>query len=69
MESHGGADAVAFEYAILVALAEIKKKVPQRIGRRLASMHPQGVSRVKYSADIGTGGCLCRAKIMTNADL
>ncbi|MBI5611841.1 MAG: phosphate acyltransferase PlsX [Gammaproteobacteria bacterium] len=42
VKSHGGADAVAFEYAILVALAEIKKQVPQLIGRRLASMHAQG---------------------------
>ncbi len=42
VKSHGGADAVAFEYAIQVALAEIQKQVPQLIGRRLASMHDQG---------------------------
>ncbi len=42
VKSHGGADAVAFDYAILVALAEIQKQVPQLIGRRLASMHAPG---------------------------
>jgi len=42
VKSHGGADAVAFEYAILVALAEIQKQVPQLIGQRLASMHAPG---------------------------
>jgi glycerol-3-phosphate acyltransferase PlsX len=42
VKSHGGADATAFEYAILVALAEIQKQVPQLIGRRLASMHAPG---------------------------
>lgn len=42
VKSHGGADAVAFEYAILVALTEIQKQVPQLIGLRLASMHVPG---------------------------
>jgi len=41
VKSHGGADAYAFECAILVALAEIQKQVPQLIGRRLASLHAQ----------------------------
>ena len=41
VKSHGGADAYAFECAILVALAEIQKQVPQLIGRRLASLHAE----------------------------
>ena len=41
VKSHGGADAYAFECAILVAMAEIQKQVPQLIGRRLASLHAQ----------------------------
>ncbi len=38
IKSHGGADRLAFEYAILEALAEAKKEVPQRIGQALAAM-------------------------------
>jgi glycerol-3-phosphate acyltransferase PlsX len=46
IKSHGSADAYAFERAILVALSEAHKEVPQLIGRRLASMlsTPQSTS-------------------------
>ena len=38
IKSHGGADRFAFEHAILEALAEARKDVPQRIGEALAVM-------------------------------
>jgi glycerol-3-phosphate acyltransferase PlsX len=38
IKSHGGADKLAFEHAILEALAEAKKEVPQRIGQALGTM-------------------------------
>ncbi len=38
IKSHGGADILAFEYAILEALTEAKKGVPQRIGQALAAI-------------------------------
>lgn len=38
IKSHGGADRLAFEFAILEALAEAKKEVPQRIGQALTAM-------------------------------
>ena len=42
IKSHGGADALAFEHAILEALAEVKNQVPQRIGRELLAMQGTG---------------------------
>lgn len=39
IKSHGGADALAFEHAILEAIAEVDNQVPQRIGRELAALH------------------------------
>lgn len=41
IKSHGGADALAFEHAILEALAEVEHNVPERIGRELAAMAEQ----------------------------
>ncbi len=41
IKSHGGADALAFEHAILEAIAEVDNQVPQRIGRELAALHAQ----------------------------
>lgn len=38
IKSHGGADAVAFEYALLEAVDEVANQVPQLIGRELAPM-------------------------------
>ncbi|MBI3545500.1 MAG: phosphate acyltransferase PlsX [Gammaproteobacteria bacterium] len=38
IKSHGGADKLAFQCAILEALAEVKNNVPERIGRELAAM-------------------------------
>ena len=38
IKSHGGADRLAFEHAILEALAEARKGVPRRIGEALATM-------------------------------
>ncbi len=38
IKSHGGADAVAFEYAIFEALSEAQNQVPERIGAELLSM-------------------------------
>ena len=42
IKSHGGADALAFEFAILEALSEVRNRVPQRIGAELAALHGQG---------------------------
>jgi glycerol-3-phosphate acyltransferase PlsX len=41
IKSHGGADVLAFEHAILEAIAEVDNQVPQRIGRELAALHAQ----------------------------
>lgn len=38
IKSHGGADAVAFEYALLEALDEVANQVPQHIGRELVPL-------------------------------
>ncbi len=38
IKSHGGADRMAFEYAILEALAEVRNQVPARIGNELTAM-------------------------------
>jgi len=42
IKSHGGADKLAFEHAILEALAEVEHNVPERIGRELAVMAERG---------------------------
>ncbi len=42
IKSHGGADALAFEHAILEALTEARNRVPQRIAQTLSSL-TQGV--------------------------
>jgi phosphate acyltransferase len=44
IKSHGGADKLAFEHAILEALAEVKNNVPQRIGRELAALVEKGAA-------------------------
>ena len=38
IKSHGGADVVAFKRAIMEAVAEIRKNVPERISERIASV-------------------------------
>ncbi len=38
IKSHGNADVLAFEHAILEAVTEVEKQVPQRIGREVGSM-------------------------------
>ncbi|HEU5339276.1 MAG TPA: phosphate acyltransferase PlsX [Sulfuricaulis sp.] len=43
IKSHGGADVLAFEHAILGALAEVKNNVPERIGQELTAMAAKGV--------------------------
>lgn len=43
IKSHGGADALAYEHAILEAMAEVKNNVPARIGQELAAMAAKGV--------------------------
>ena len=42
IKSHGGADVLAFEHAILEAVAEVKNNVPERIGQELAAMATKG---------------------------
>lgn len=42
IKSHGGADVLAFEHAILEAVAEVKNNVPERIGQELAAMAAKG---------------------------
>jgi glycerol-3-phosphate acyltransferase PlsX len=42
IKSHGGADKLAFEYAILEAVAEVRNQVPQRIGHELAALTERG---------------------------
>jgi glycerol-3-phosphate acyltransferase PlsX len=44
IKSHGGADMLAFQHAILEAIAEVDNQVPQRIGRELAALHAQGAA-------------------------
>jgi glycerol-3-phosphate acyltransferase PlsX len=43
IKSHGGADVLAFEHAILGAMAEVKNNVPKRIGQELAAMAAKDV--------------------------
>jgi glycerol-3-phosphate acyltransferase PlsX len=42
IKSHGGTDAVGFEYAIRVAVGEVQNQLPQLIGQRLTSLRGQG---------------------------
>jgi phosphate acyltransferase len=42
IKSHGGADVLAFEHAILEAVAEVKNNVPERIGQELAALAIKG---------------------------
>jgi glycerol-3-phosphate acyltransferase PlsX len=42
IKSHGGADALAYEHAILEAVAEVKNNVPARIGQELVAMAAKG---------------------------
>ena len=42
IKSHGGADKLAYEHAILEALAEVRNNVPERIGRELTAMMASG---------------------------
>jgi glycerol-3-phosphate acyltransferase PlsX len=42
IKSHGGADALAYEHAILEAVAEVKNNVPARIGQELTAMAARG---------------------------
>ncbi len=42
IKSHGGADVLAYEHAILEAVAEVKNNVPARIGQELAAMAAKG---------------------------
>jgi len=38
IKSHGGADVLAFQYAIQEAIAEVEKQLPEQIGRQLETM-------------------------------
>jgi glycerol-3-phosphate acyltransferase PlsX len=40
VKSHGGADELAFQYAIEQAVAEVKNRVPQRIEHGLSLRQP-----------------------------
>ena len=42
IKSHGGADALAYEHAIMEAVAEVKNNVPERIGWELAALAAKG---------------------------
>ncbi|MCR4345915.1 MAG: phosphate acyltransferase PlsX [Sulfuricaulis sp.] len=42
IKSHGGADVLAYEHAIMEAVAEVKNNVPARIGQALAAMAAKG---------------------------
>jgi len=42
IKSHGAADALAFEHAILEAKSEVQNRVPERIGRELGEMLSAG---------------------------
>ncbi len=42
IKSHGSADAHAFEFAVQVAISEVRNQVPQLIGSKLASLLPSG---------------------------
>lgn len=44
IKSHGGADKLALEHAIMEALAEVKNNVPERIGRELAALAEKGAT-------------------------
>jgi phosphate acyltransferase len=44
IKSHGGTDAVGFEYAIHVAAEEVQNQLPRLIGQRLASLQGHGPS-------------------------
>jgi len=44
IKSHGGTDAVGFEYAIRVAVEEVQNQLPQLIGARLTALHGQVVT-------------------------
>jgi len=44
IKSHGGTDAIGFEYAIRVAAVEVQNQLPQLIGQRLTSLQGQGHS-------------------------
>ena len=41
IKSHGGTDAIGFEYAIRVAAGEVQNQLPQLIGQRLTSLQGQ----------------------------
>ena len=43
IKSHGGADVLAYEQAILEAVQEVNNNVPARIGQELAAMAEKGV--------------------------
>ena len=38
VKSHGGADVLGFKYALQEAMAEIKHRVPERIGEQVSSI-------------------------------
>ncbi len=42
IKSHGGTDAIGFEYAIRVAVEEVQNQLPQLIGARLTTLQGQG---------------------------
>jgi phosphate acyltransferase len=44
IKSHGGTDAVGFEYAIHVAAEEVQNQLPRLIGQRLVSLQGHGPS-------------------------
>ena len=41
IKSHGGTDAIGFEYAIRVAVNEVQNQLPQLIGARLSALQGQ----------------------------
>jgi glycerol-3-phosphate acyltransferase PlsX len=41
IKSHGGTDAIGFEYAIHVAAVEVQNQLPQLIGERLTTLQGQ----------------------------
>jgi glycerol-3-phosphate acyltransferase PlsX len=43
VKSHGGADAIAFEYAIRQAILEVEKQVPTRIADSLEQLMLQSI--------------------------
>ena len=42
IKSHGGADALAFANAIVIAMTEVEKAVPQRIKKHLLDLEAEG---------------------------